>query len=301
MANSGVIRATVATFLTFAAAVPLLPAATGGDGSSVPAAARPSVQRAWKTIEKLASSGNPQHRKYSAAAYALLVQKHDRARESIKSLLRTDHDTEVRAFTAAALGQERARKAIPMLREAMDDPSAPVAFAAAKALWDMGDHSGAIVFEEVLTGARKDSRSLVNTYISNARHTMHDPKALAMMGVKEATSAFFGPAGMAISFAQESMKDKGAAGRAYAAGALADDHSTKSREILENALQDSSPLVRAAACRSLAILKDRRSLVFLEPVLDDDNEGAQAMASAAYIRLSEPGGAKKTKPASKKG
>ena len=117
-------------------------------------------------------------------------------------------------------------------------------------------------------------------------------KRLAMMGVKEATSAFFGPAGMAISFAQESMKDKGAAGRAYAAGALADDRSTKSREILESALQDSSPLVRAAACRSLAILNDRRSRVFVEPLLDDKDDGARALASAAYIRLNEPARAK---------
>lgn len=248
-------------------------------------ATRPGVQQAWETLENLADSGNPQHRKYSAAAFALLAQRHSRALTSVKKLLASDREAEVRAFTAAALGQEQARTAIPALRAALDDSNAPVAFAAAKALWNMGDHSGDFIFEQVLTGARKDSQGLVSSYLSDARHKMHDPKALAMMGVKEATSAFFGPAGMAISFAQESLKDKGAAGRAYAADALSHDRSKKSLQILQSALQDSSPLVRAAACRSLALRRDRSSLVYLEPLLDDDNEEARAMASAAYISL----------------
>lgn len=267
--------------------------------SAQSAKARTSVQLAWTTIEDLALSGNPQHRKYSAAAFALLAQKDKRALDAETNLLLSDREAEVRAFTASALGQERVSAAFPILRQALDDQSAPVAFAAAKALWDMKDRSGVEVFEEVVTGARKDTQGLMNSYLSTARHTMHDPKALAMMGVKEATGAFFGPAGMAISFAQESLKDKGAAGRAFAATALAEDRSEKSRQILESALQDSSPLVRAAACRSLAIRNDRHSLVYLEPLLDDHSEGAQAMACAAYICLSERG--EKGKTAQKKG
>jgi HEAT repeat protein len=249
--------------------------------------ARTSVQLAWKCVEDLASTGNPQHRKYSAAAFALLAQKNRRALDAEKNLLLSDREPEVRAFTAGALGQERVSAAVPMLREALDDASAPVSVAAAKALWDMKDRSGIEIFEEVVTGARKNSQGLMDSYLSTARRRMHDPKALALMGVKEATTAFFGPAGMVISFAQENLKDKGAAGRAFAASALADDRSEKSRQILENALQDSSPLVRAAACRSLAIRGDRRSLVYLEPLLDDRNEGTQAMANAAYIRLTQ--------------
>lgn len=280
----------IAIFLMFSPAIPTAAGQTE----------RSSIEHAWQTINGLASSGNPQHRKYSAAALALLADKHSRALDAARNLLHSDHEAEVRAFTAAALGQEQVRTAIPALREALDDPAAQVAFAAAKALWNMHDRSGAFIFQEVLTGARKDSQGVVNSYLSDARHKMHDPKALAMMGVKEATSAFFGPAGMAITFAQESLKDKGAAGRAYAATALADDRSPKSRQILESALQDSNPLVRAAAARSLAILRNPGSLVYLEPLLDDNDDAAQAMASAAYIRLSEGIGPKKRKPAAEK-
>ena len=131
MDKSAPTAAIAAIFLTFVGVIPLQSA--GAElGTAAEPAARPSLQRAWQTIEDLASSSNPQHRKYSAVAFALLAQKHGRALESAKSLLQSDHEAEVRAFTAAALGQERVRAAIPALREALDDPAAPVAFAAAK-------------------------------------------------------------------------------------------------------------------------------------------------------------------------
>lgn len=241
--------------------------------------------RAWELIESLAASGNSLHREYAAAALALLAQRQERALKAAEKLLLNDKESGVRAFTAAALGQERVRASIPRLRQALDDEAAPVVFAAAKALWDMKDRSGASVFREVLTGARKDSGGLISGYMADARQKMHDPKALAMLGVKEASGAFLGPAAMAISFAQETMKDKGATGRAYAATALAEDRSTAARKILESSLQDSNATVRAAACRSLAILGDRAAIVFVEPLLEDKNEAAKALASAAYLRL----------------
>jgi HEAT repeat protein len=243
------------------------------------------TETAWKAIETLGHSDNPRHRKYAAAAFALIAGRYSRALKQVGDLLLSDREAEVRAFTASALGQEKSRAAIPKLRQALDDSAATVAFAAAKALWDMRDHSGAVIFREVLTGARKDSVGLIDGYMAEARHMMHDPKALAMMGVKEATSAFLGPASMAISFAEETMKDKGATGRAFAASALADDHSANTRRALRIGLEDSNPIVRAAACRSLAILNDRNSLGAIEPLLNDKDDATQAIASAVYIRL----------------
>jgi HEAT repeat protein len=255
--------------------------------SALPAGASTGTETetAWKSIETLAHSDNVQHRKYAAAALALIAGRYSRALKEVGELLLSDRELEVRAFTASALGQEKSRAAIPKLRQALDDGAATVAFAAAKALWDMGDHSGAVIFREVLTGARKDSVGLIDSYMAEARHKMHDPKALAMMGVKEATTAFLGPASMAISFAEETMKDKGATGRAFAASALANDHSANTRRALRSGLEDSNPIVRAAACRSLAILNDRSSISAIEPLLSDKNDATQAIASAAYIRL----------------
>jgi HEAT repeat protein len=229
-----------------------------------------------------------QHRQYAAAALALLAGRYQRALVNVEKLLSSDREATVRSFTAAALGQERCRAAIPALRKALDDDAGIVALSAAKALWDMGDHSGVTIFEQVLTGERKDSNSLISGYLTDAKHTLHDPKSLALMGVKEATGAFFGPAGMAIGFAQESFKDKGATGRALAAGELAKQNSKQVREVLRSALQDSNGVVRAAVCRSLAISGGRDSLPFIEPLLSDKNEAAQAMAAAAYIMLSSP-------------
>jgi HEAT repeat protein len=265
-------------------------AALGGPIASVSALPQGAstgseTETAWKTIETLAHSDNVQRRKYAAAALALIASRHGRALKEVGALLLSDREPDVRAFTASALGQEKSRASISKLQQALDDNAATVAFAAAKALWDMGNHSGAVIFREVLTGARKDSVGLIDGYMAEARHKMHDPKALAMMGVKEATSAFLGPASMAISFAEQTMKDKGATGRAFAASALSEDPSANTRRALRTGLGDSNPIVRAASCRSLAILNDRSSLRAIEPLLDDKDDATQAIASAAYIRL----------------
>jgi hypothetical protein len=53
----------------------------------------------------------------------------------------------------------KAREAIPSLKTAMDDAAGEVAFAAAKALWDMGDRSGRDLIEDVLTGQQSTSES----------------------------------------------------------------------------------------------------------------------------------------------
>lgn len=243
------------------------------------------TEQAWETLHELGESKNIQHRKYAVAGYSLLAPRSSKALKLVIDALEQDSDPELRTFAAAALGQEKCRAAIPALRKALNDRSTSVAFAAAKALLDMNDHTGMVVFREVLLRERKGSDGMVSGYLEDAKHKMHDPKQLAILGVNETVSSFLGPAGMALSLAEQNMKDKGAPGRALAAGALAIDRSPAARKSLESALQDSSPLVRGAACRSLAILGYQSALPFIEPLLDDKGDSARAMAAAAYIRL----------------
>jgi hypothetical protein len=160
-----------------------------------------------------------------------------------------------------------------------------VVFAAAKALWDMGDHSGSTVFRKVLLGELRDNAGLLTGYLQEARHKLHEPRQLVLLGINEAAGSFFGPAGMLLSLAEANLKDKGAPARALAAGALAKDRSEAAKNSLESALQDSDGLVRASACRALALLGHRSSLPFIEPLLSDRNEAARSMAAAAYLRL----------------
>lgn len=244
-----------------------------------------NMEQSWDILLKLSESKNVQNRKFAVAGYALLAERSSHARKRAIEMLDGDENAEVRTFAASALGEERCRLAIPALKKALNDPNTDVAFAAAKALADMGSGTGNVVFREVLLGERKSSQSLISGYLEDAREKMHDPKALAIIGVNQAVGSFFGPAGMLLSMAEKNLKDKGAPGRALAASALAGDRSVAARQALESALQDSNSSVRGAACRSLAILGQRSAIPFIEPLLDDKDEAARSMAAAAYIRL----------------
>jgi HEAT repeat protein len=243
------------------------------------------LEQSWDILLRLSESKNVQNRKFAVAGYALLAQHSSRARRRAIEILDSDENSELRTFAASALGEERCRSAIPALKRSLNDASTDVAFAAAKALADMGSGSGNVVFQEVLLGERKSSQSMISGYLEDAREKMHDPKALAILGVNQAVGSFFGPAGMLLTMAEKNLKDKGAPGRALAASALAGDRSTAARHALESALQDSNSSVRGAACRSLAILGYRSAIPFIEPLLDDKDEASRGMAAAAYIRL----------------
>lgn len=239
--------------------------------------------QAWRALEDGAHDTDSQRRQFALAALGTLGAW-KRAADLIANALLHDADRQVRAFAAAILGKRNIRSGIPSLRKALDDEAA-VAFAAANALWDMGDHSGAALFREILSGKAEQGDGLISQYMNKAKKTMHDPKALALAGIEQASGAFFGPAGLAISIAQESFKDRGAAGRALAAQELAEDRSAATRSALESALVDSSPIVRIAACQSLARQNARSSIRYIGPLFYDKHPAVQTTAAAALIRL----------------
>ena len=89
------------------------------------------------------------------------------------------------------------------------------------------------------------STGLVRGGLQQVHEEMHDPKALAELGSEEAAGAF--GAGWVWTAAFELVKDKAAPARATSARLLADDMSDTAREVLRDALQDKSWIVRAAA------------------------------------------------------
>ena len=137
------------------------------------------------------AASNPEHRKYAIAALETLAA-YEKALHMMIDSLRLDKEPEVRAFAANTLGDGRVRRAIPALRIALDDGDARVVFAAAKALWDIGDRSGAGFFRQVLAGEVKQGPGLIQGAMDDARRKLHDPKALAMIGAKEVAGAFSG-------------------------------------------------------------------------------------------------------------
>lgn len=123
-----------------------------------------------------------------------------------------DADPLIRQTAAAVMGQMKFRESIPALKAALHDESGEVAFTAAKALWQMGDRSGKDIIQEVLSGERKDAPGLVDSAKRDANAKLHNPKSLALMGVKEASGALLGPFSIGIYAAERAFKDGSAGG-----------------------------------------------------------------------------------------
>ena len=266
---------------------PLAPAKPGVAHSVSPDAVALSplaaTRKAWKCLKDGLAENNYDRRAQAIAALGTIGLRRD-AVSLIEGGL-NDKDSPVRQAAVDVLGTMKSRGSIPKLRAALDDNSAVVRFAAAKALWNMGDRSGQDLFLEVLDGDRKVSTGLVRERLQQLHEELHDPKALAELGSEVAAGAFMAPAGFGVTAAIELAKDKAAPARAISARLLADDTSDDAREVLREALQDKSWIVRAAAAEALGVHGSLNDVSTLVPLMDDPQKEVRYRAAAAIIRV----------------
>ena len=169
---------------------------------------------AWEVLKTGLNDKNPDKRRQAVTAIGSIGLETETI-QLVEGALR-DPDSLVRHTAAAELGQMKARDAIPSLKTAMDDAAGEVAFAAAKALWDMGDRSGRDLIEDVLTGQQSTSEGPLKSAVRDAKRKIHDPKALAVMGFNEASGALLGPFNIGIIAAEQAFKTGSSGGRALA-------------------------------------------------------------------------------------
>lgn len=196
-----------------------------------------------------------------------------------------DKDYSVRQAACVSLEQMKARQAIPSLKTALDDKAPEVAFAAAKALYTMGDPMGREVLVAVLLGDQADSSGFFKGSMHDMKEKMHDPKGLMLIGVKEGAGAFLGPASAGIPVAEGLMKDANASGKTAAVALLAKDTNPETAKAIREALGDKNWTVRAAAIRTLALNDRRDALKDIIPLMDDKKDEVTFSAAAAVIRL----------------
>jgi hypothetical protein len=259
--------------------------AAASDVSTTTAVLSPAAAtlKAWKCLNDGVAEKNYDRRAQAIAALGTIG-----LRRSSVSLIESglkDKDAPVRQAAVEVLGTMKSRSSIPKLRTALDDTSAVVRFAAAQALWAMGDKSGQDLFLEVLAGERKASTGLVRGGLQQVHEELHDPKALAELGSEQAAGALLGPAGFGIKAAIELVKDNAAPARAITALLLAEDSTEDAREVLREALQDKSWLVRAAAAQALGVHGSVNDVKTLAPLLDDSEKKVRYRAAAAIIRV----------------
>ncbi len=244
----------------------------------------PDVRKtAWEVLAT-AAADNKVSRRQNAIVATSTIGTWSKAVGLIESSLR-DKDSDVRALAAAALAEMNSRPSIPALRKVLEDSSPVVRFAAAKSLWQLGDHSGREILSDVLHGDSSPSDGVIKSNLKDANKRLHSPKELAFAGMN-AASGLLGPFSFGITMAEQLAADKSASARALSASLLASDHNPTSVRQLRDALQDKNPAVRAAAAKALGQHPCRSVVEDLHSLLDEKKDEVKYMAAASILRIS---------------
>jgi HEAT repeat protein len=244
---------------------------------------------AWDALDKSLQDGAAEHRQQALAALSTMGDMADAVKRAEGAL--RDKDTLVRQSAALALGEMKAKAAIPSLQAALDD-SPPVAFAAAKALMNMGDRSGEQMLISVLAGERKDSEGIMTNAMRKAKSKLRHPQELIFMGAQDATGAMFGPVSAVFPAVKDTveLKGNGVPGRAAAAAYLVKDPDPYAIALLEWALADESQFVRLEAAKGLGQRGNAASIPKLQALLGDPHTMVRDMSAASILRILDRSG-----------
>jgi HEAT repeat protein len=246
-----------------------------------------ALSTAWEMLQSTSQASKP--RDHVSLVVALgTMGGYKQAEDMLTSALK-DKDFDVRLTAAAAAGATNDHALIPALRIAMEDQAPEVVVTAAASLWKMGDHTGIDVLQEVLTGQMRSKSSLFKSGMHTMNKDIHDPTALATIGLEEGGGMLFGPVGIAIAAAKVMHPGPTAnSARVIAANLLANDPSEANKTALIQTLKDKDPYVRQASAQALAKFQGKQVTEALIDGFDDPKPSVRFMAAASYIRVVSP-------------
>jgi len=237
--------------------------------------------QAWQILKQGVASPKTGRRISAINALATIPENKD-AVHLVTACLK-DHDAQVRKSAARKLAEMHATSAIPDLRNALEDYSDEVSFAAALALLDLGDSTGRRVLLDVLSGKRHPSPGFAESEKQALAKKMHSPMGMTSL----AASATPVPGvGSGVHMIQGLMKDRTSIAKIAAANALAADQDSETTKRLEAALNDSHLAVRTAVAKALGEHNGPGVISHLQSRLHDSHTAVRDMAAASIIRIS---------------
>lgn len=252
---------------------------------------------AWDVLKPGLMDTNPLTRRQAVTATGSIGLDPEAVR-LVEAALK-DHDSLIRATAAAELGEMKSRESLPVLRAALDDPAGEVGYAAAKALWDMGDKTGRGFIEDVVAGQQTATDGGVKGALHRANRLRYDPKAMAVLGAKSASGALLGPFNIGVLAAEQVFKNGAVAVRMQALNLLAEECDAQTFKLLESAATDDKTWAeKATAAKALGRCGNPEAIPKLEQNLAASNTAVRFMSAAAIVRLSgEARGAASPSPA----
>jgi HEAT repeat protein len=211
-----------------------------------------------------------------------MVVNNETARKSAEKAL-SDPKPDVRAAAAYALGEMNAKSSATKLAGLVKtDKDTAVVFAAAAALYTLGDSRAYEFYYAVLTGQRKSGDSLLDSQMK----MLQDRKAVAQMGLQAGLGFVpFGSLGYTVF--RTATKDDTSPVRAAAAQKLIRDGDPKTAEALMSSASDDKWMVRAAVINAIAQRGDPKMVNGILPRLTDENDTVRFTAAGAILRLSK--------------
>lgn len=246
---------------------------------------------AWDVLKPGLADTNPLTRRQAVTATGSIGLDPEAVR-LVEAALK-DNDSLIRATAAAELGEMKSRQSFPVLKAALDDTAGEVGYAAAKALWDMGDKTGRGFLEDVVAGQQNATDGGVKGALHRANRLRYDPKAMAVLGAKSASGALLGPFNIGVLAAEQVFKNGAVAVRMQALNLLAQECDAQTFKLLEAAATDDKTWAeKATAAKALGRCDNPDAIPKLEQNLSDSNAAVRFMSAATIIRLSgEPRGA----------
>jgi HEAT repeat protein len=242
---------------------------------------------AWDVLKPGLADANPLTRRQAVTATGSISLDPDAVRLVEAALM--DKDSLIRATAAAELGEMRSRASFPALKAALDDRAGEVGFAAAQALWIMGDKTGRGFIEDVVAGQQTAIDGGVKGAMHRANRLRYDPKEMAVLGARSASGVLLGPFNIGVLAAEQVFKNGEIAVRMQALNLLAEDCDLQTFKLLEAALiDDKNWAVRAAAAKALGRCGNPDAIPKLELNLTDSHPAVKFMSAAAIVRLSAP-------------
>ena len=227
---------------------------------------------------------NPDIRKEAVAALGLVGAREPYLTGIAGGL--DDKDVYVRLAAVASLVDLRHKDAIPALEKALNDPAPEVSFAAAKALWSLGEPKGRAALLGVMSGDTKTASGPITAEKRDMLRMFHTPRTLMLFAFKQGIGFVPLPGvGEGVSSLTLLLSDNGVSGRATTVLLLASDKSPEVVAALREALNDKDAGVRAAAVHSIALRDNPDFMANLVPLLDDPKENVRLRAAAGYARL----------------
>jgi HEAT repeat protein len=192
---------------------------------------------------------------------------------------------DVRSAAALAAGETRDRNLTTNLRNLLDDKEPQVAFLAAMTLWKMSDQSGEDILMAVVDGERSAGPTMLRGTAHKIDKDLHNPSMLTRLGAMQGASMLLGPFGFGISAYEYVRQNGGDLARVSAIEQIAQQKTPPIHKVLQAALADKDPAVRAASAKALANYRDNATSMALYALFVDAKYPVRLTAAASYLRI----------------